>query len=119
MIPPRTFLPVGIPHIFLPIITRHALIQRIGQVGPDIAGRHHGLHNLQPGPTARHRERRFTLAIRELVLHAQIHEVPGADLHVRDALRVPQAGRRGEGRAGRVTLRGARRVGAELAVHEE
>ena len=101
------------------MITRNALIQRIRQPGPDVARRHDGLHNLQPSPTPFHRERRFTLAVRELVLHAQVDQIPGADLHVGDALRVPHAGRRREGRARRIPLRGAGRVGAELAVQEE
>ena len=111
--------PVRIPHIFVPMITRHALILRIRQPGPDIAGRHHSLHNLRVSPTTLHGKRRLLLTIRELVLRIHVPQIPSTDLHVSDTLRVPHSRRRGQGRSGRVPLRGARGVGAELAVHEE
>ena len=101
------------------MITRHALILRIRQPGPDIAGRHHSLHNLRVSTTTLHRKRRFLFTIRKLMIRIQVFEIPSADLHIGDTLRVPHSRRRGQGCARRVPLRGARGVGAELAVHEE
>lgn len=66
-----------------------------------------------------HRERRLTVAIRVLMLHAQVQRIPGADLHVGDTLRMPDTSRRTQGGPGRIALGGAGGIGAELAVQEQ
>ena len=110
---------VGTPPSFPPRITRNALIRGISQIRPDVA-RRHGRRNKFPRTIAVfHRERRLAVAIRVLMLHAQVHRIPGADLQVGDTLRLPDTSRSTQGGSGRVALGGASGIGTKLAIQEQ
>lgn len=84
-----------IPHSLAPLVTHNTLKHSARQPRPDITSRHDRLHKILALVAILHRERRFAITIRVLMRYVHVHQVSGADLHVGDALGVPDIGRCG------------------------